>query len=206
MSAWIPPEQRRQQVIAAAFRLLVAEGMTGVSLRKVAVESGLNIGSVRHYFDGQHDLLTAAAAEASAQLRRRLSEHPAEKLRGLTGEAALDALQNLVETVMPVDEPRRDEAIVVIELITASRTMPVFHATSERMAADLTSVLQEALDALNIPDADLAATQLAAVISGLTLSAVTPHGSLSVERVRAALRAHLRMVLGEGPREWVQAG
>lgn len=195
MPARIDPEQRRQQVIEAAFRLVVAEGIEGVSLRKVADESGLNIGSVRHYFDGHHDLLTAAAEEAGARMGRRLAAHPAEGLRGLTREAALDALQTLVETVMPVDEPRRDEAIVVVELIMASRTMPVFRVMSARMAADLDAVLRDALDSLDVPDADLAAAQLSAVIGGLTLDTVTPHGGLSVERLRAVLRAHLRMLL-----------
>ncbi|MBV2364679.1 TetR/AcrR family transcriptional regulator [Streptomonospora nanhaiensis] len=195
MPARIDPQERRQEVIRAAFRLVVAEGIEGVSLRKVADESGLNVGSVRHYFDGHHDLLTAAAEEAGARMGRRLASHPAEGLRGLTGEAALDALQALVEAVMPVDEPRRDEAIVVVELIMASRTMPVFRATSERMAVDLAAVLREALDFLDVPDVDLAAAQLAAVIGGLTLDTVTPHGALSVERMRAVLRAHLRMLL-----------
>lgn len=195
MPARIDPEQRRQQVIEAAFRLVVTGGIDGVSLRKVADESGLNIGSVRHYFDGHHDLLNAAAEEAGARMGQRLAAHPAEGLRGLTGEEALDALQALVETVMPVDEPRRDEAIVVVELIMASRTMPVFRAISERMAADLAAVLRDALDSLDVPDVDLAAAQLAAVIGGLTLDTVTPHGSLSVERLRTVLRAHLRMLL-----------
>lgn len=58
MPARIDPQERRQEVIRAAFRLVVAEGIEGVSLRKVADESGLNVGSVRHYFDGHHDLLT----------------------------------------------------------------------------------------------------------------------------------------------------
>ena len=126
---------------------------------------------------------------------KRLESHPAEKLRGLTGEAALDALQALVETVMPVDEARRDEAIVVVELIMASRTMPVFRATSARMATNLDAVLLEALECLRVPEADLAAAQLAAIIGGLTLDAVTPHGALSVDRLRAVLRSHLRMLL-----------
>ncbi|QZY51317.1 MULTISPECIES: TetR/AcrR family transcriptional regulator [Microbacteriaceae] len=195
MPARIDPQERRQQVIEATFRLVVAEGIEGVSLRKVADESGLNIGSVRHYFDGHHDLLTAAAEEAGARMGHRLTAHRAEGLRGLTGEAALDALQALVEAVMPVDARRRDEAIVVVELIMASRTMPVFRAMSERMAADLAAVLREALDSLDVPDVDLAAAQLAAVIGGLTLDTVTPHGALSVERMRAVLRAHLQMLL-----------
>ncbi|MEZ5085247.1 MAG: TetR family transcriptional regulator C-terminal domain-containing protein [Tessaracoccus sp.] len=195
MPARIDPAKRRQQVIEAAFRLVVAEGIEGVSLRKVADESGLNIGSVRHYFDGHHDLLAAAAEEAGHRMGRRLAEHPAEKLRGLRGAMALDALQALVEAVMPIDEERRDEAIVVVELIMASRTRPVFAVMAERMAADLISVLRDALDALGLADTDLVAAQISAVIGGLTIDAVTPHGALGVDRIRAVLRAHLRTLL-----------
>jgi hypothetical protein len=73
--------------------------------------------------------------------------------------------------------------------------MPVFRETSERMAADLSDVLRDALESLDVPAADLAAAQLAAVIGGLTVDTVTPHGGLSVERLRTVLRAHLRMLL-----------
>ena len=39
------------------------------------------------------------------------------------------------------------------------------------------------------------AAQVAAMIGGLTIDAVTPHGGLSIERLREILRAHLRMLL-----------
>lgn len=195
MPARIDPEQRRQQVITAAFRLVIADGIEGMSLRKVADESGLNIGSVRHYFDGHHDLLAAAAEEAGERMGRRLAEHPVEGLRGLRGDAALDALQALVETVMPVDDARLAEAIIVVELVMASRTRPVFRAMSERMGADLFAVMRGALEAFGLRDPDLAAAQLVAVIGGLTMDAVTPHGGLSVDRVKEVLRAHLRLLL-----------
>lgn len=200
MPARIDPVQRRQQIVEAAFRLVVTGGIEAVSLRKVAEESGLNIGSVRHYFDGHHDLLNAAAEEAGSRMEVRLAKHSAKGLHGLTGKAALDTLQSLVETVMPVDEARHDEAIVVVELIMAARTMPVFRTMSERMAADLADVLHDAFDALEVPEADLAAAQLTAIIGGLTLDTVTPHGSLSVERVRTILRAQLRMLLANAGR------
>lgn len=195
MPARIDPEQRRQQVIEDAFRLVVADGIESVSLRKVADESGLNIGSVRHYFDGHHDLLTAAAEEAGERMGRRLAEHPVDALRGLRDDAAVDALQALVETVMPIDDARRAEAIIVVELIMASRTSPAFRAMSERMGADLSSVMRSALDALDLPGPDLAAAQLVAVIGGLTIDAVTPHGALGADRLREVLRAHLRLLL-----------
>ncbi|RBP67149.1 TetR family transcriptional regulator [Brevibacterium sanguinis] len=197
MPARIDPKQRRRQVIEAAFRLVVAEGVAGMSLRKVAEESGLNIGSVRHYFDGHEDLLAAAAEEAGERMGRRLAAQPAEALRGLRGDAALDAVQSMVEAVLPVDDERRDEATVVLELIMASRTMPVFQSISQRMGADLAAVLSEAFEELEVAEADIAAAQVAATIGGLTIDALTPHGSLSAHRIRAVLRAQLRMVLAE---------
>lgn len=197
MPARIDPIERRQHIVEAAFRLVVNEGVEGVSLRKVADESGLNIGSVRHYFDGHSDLLGAAAEEAGARMGYRLEAHCAEDLRGLDGEDALDALQALVEAVLPIDGPRTAETIVVLELIMASRTKPVFRPMSQRMAADLDAVLREAFTCLGVPEAELAAAQLAAVIGGLSLDSVTPHGGLSTEQLRTILRAQLRMLLAD---------
>lgn len=200
MHARLAPEERRLQVIEAAFRRVVAEGTEGLSLRKVADEADMNIGSVRHYFDGHTDLLAAAADEAGRRMGCRLADHEVEDFRGLTGTAALDALQSLVETVLPIDEARRDEAIVVVELIMASRTMPAFRATSKRMAEDLSSVLRSALDALDVPEAELGAAQIAAMIGGLTIDSVTPHGNLSAGRLRTILRTHLQMLLSSAGR------
>lgn len=201
MPARIEPELRRQQVVEAAFRLVVAEGIDGCSLRKVAAESGLNIGSVRHYFDGHEDLLAAAAKEAGDRMGRRLATHPIGDLRGLRGGHALDALQALIEEVLPVDAQRRNAAIVVVELVMASRTRPVFREMSQRMGADLTEVIREALDALDVPDPEMGAAQVTAMIGGLTMDAVTPHGGLSIGLLREILRAHLQMLLAaEGRR------
>ena len=195
--ARIDPRERRRDIVRAAFRLVVAEGVAGMSLRKVAAESGLNIGSVRHYFRGHDELLIAAAEEAGDRMGRRLAGHPVEALRGLAGDAARDALQKLVEAVLPMDEERRLEAIVVTELIVASRTRPVFAPSAERMGVDLRQVIAAALEALGVPDPAGRAAGLTAVIGGLTLDALTPHGRLAPERLRAILRQHLRLILHE---------
>ena len=198
MPARIDPERRRQLVVDAAFRLVVAEGMQGVSLRKVAAEAGLNIGSVRHYFEGHEDLLAAAARESGDRMGRRLARHPAEGLAGLSGEPAVEALRELVEQVLPVDGERRAEAVVVTELILASRTRPVFAPVAAQMAADLHEVLRDALAALGHPgpDADAGARQISALVGGLTLDAITPHGALEPAQVRETLEDALRMLLG----------
>lgn len=195
MPARIEPEARRRQVIEAAFRLVVTEGVAGMSLRKVAAESGLNIGSVRHYFDGHHDLLVAAAQEAGERMGRRLASHPTEGLRGLTGDAAADAFQALVEELLPLDDARHDEAVVVVEFILASRTRIAFHSAAARMGENLIDVLTDAFKALETSVPETRAVQLSALIGGLTLDAITPHGAPSIDQLRATLRSHLRMQL-----------
>lgn len=195
MPTRIDAKERRQHVISAAFRLIVAEGIEGLTLRKVASEAELNIGSVRHFFNGHEDLLAAAAQEAGNRMGQRLVHHPVEELRGLQGETALDALQALLEQVLPIDNQRRIEAIVVLELIRASRTQAVFASTSAQMASDLHDVIAAALACLEVPNPSAAARQVAALIGGLTLDTVTPHGALTVHQLRVTLRSGLKNLL-----------
>jgi len=195
MPARIDAEERRHIVIEAAFRMIVAEGLEGLTLRKVAVEAELNIGSVRHFFNGHEDLLAAAAQEAGNRMGRRLAQHPVEQLRGLTGEEALNALQNFLEQVLPLDEPRKEEAIVVLEFIRASRTQPVFASSAAQMASDLHDVITDALACLGVPGPSAVARQISALIGGLTLDTVTPHGALTVNQLRSTLRGALGNLL-----------
>ncbi|MCX4967836.1 TetR family transcriptional regulator C-terminal domain-containing protein [Streptomyces sp. NBC_00654] len=199
MPARIDLEQRRADVIEAAFRLLVDEGFSGLSLRKVAAESGWNIGSVRHYFDDHRSLLMAAASEVGARMGRRLTRYPADALSGLTGESAVNALQELVEELLPIDEERRVESIVLTEFIVAARVNPIFRPVTEQMAADMRQVITDALGVLDVDEPAEEAERLIAVLGGLILDSVTPHGSIGVERLRRTLRAHLRSILVNSP-------
>ncbi|WP_051163567.1 TetR/AcrR family transcriptional regulator [Nocardia brevicatena] len=65
-------EQRRDEVVAALWRLAYRDGWDAVSLRKVASEAGLSLGSVQHYFAGLDDLLDHAVAGVLDILDERL--------------------------------------------------------------------------------------------------------------------------------------
>ncbi len=177
---------------------MAAEGITGLSLRKVAAESGLNIGSVRHYFDDHRNLLVAAVTEVGDRMGKRLTRYSADTLVGLDGEPAVDALQALLEELLPLDDERRVESIVLTEFIVAARVNPIFRPVTEQMAADMRQVITHALGVLDVPEPAEEAERLIAILGGLVLDAVTPHGSLDDERIRRTLRAHLRSVLVTG--------
>ncbi|MEV7554085.1 TetR family transcriptional regulator [Amycolatopsis sp. NPDC089917] len=84
--------QRRDEVAAALWRLAYREGWGAVSLRKVAAEAGLSLGSVQHYFAGMDDLLDFAVGGVLDALDERLADQL----------ATLDDPRHAHETVLRV--------------------------------------------------------------------------------------------------------
>ena len=53
------PEQRREQLISAAFETIGEVGLAGITLSQVAKEAGMSTGIVSHYFGDKDGLLQA---------------------------------------------------------------------------------------------------------------------------------------------------
>ncbi len=80
---------RRQELRAAAFRVLQREGITGTTLEKVAAEAGASKGIVLHYFHSKAELFQQVMREANLVLRDRVIERlnmartPRDRLRAV---------------------------------------------------------------------------------------------------------------------------
>ncbi|AOS62627.1 transcriptional regulator, TetR family [Actinoalloteichus hymeniacidonis] len=191
----VDPVQRRRAVVEATLRLVAREGVEGASLRKVADEAGLNIGSVRHYFDNHDALLAAAAEEVGDRMGSRLAVHPPPEVRPASPAEAVATVARVVEELLPLDEAKHVEAIVLLEFMAAARRRPVLRPMSERMARDLRQVLHEVLTSVGVRDVDAETARLTALIGGLTTDVVYPHGSPTPARLRETLRFHLEQVI-----------
>ncbi|MGE2835107.1 TetR/AcrR family transcriptional regulator [Mycobacterium sp. SMC-4] len=189
----IDAAERRRHITEAALRLVMREGLAAATFRRVASESGLNVGSVRHYFTDHESLVVAVATEAGDRMGRRLMKHrPPESGDGATLRRHLLAL--LAELV-PLDDERHSEAVILMELITASRTTDAFRPVTTQMAADLHTVLLGALEDLGVPEPSLEAQRLASLLSGLSLDAVTAHGPRTASTIRRILRLHVNSLV-----------
>jgi AcrR family transcriptional regulator len=69
----IPPAQRREALIAAAIRVIAAEGMAGATTRAVAGEAGMSLASL-HYVFGSRDALLEAVIEQVVEVEARAAE------------------------------------------------------------------------------------------------------------------------------------
>jgi AcrR family transcriptional regulator len=185
----VDAEARRRHIVDAALRLIVRGGIAAATFRKVAAEAELNIGSVRHYFTDHESLVVAVATEVGDRMGQRLIRHPAPA--NGDREAARRHLLAVLAELVPLDEERHREAVVLLEVIAASRLDPAFGPVVRQMAADLRRVLTGAVAATGTADPARAAAHLAALVSGLSLDAVTPHGSVDRATIRTVLERHV---------------
>lgn len=103
-------DERREQLAEAAWRIIRREGLQAVSVRNVAKEAGMSLGSLRHYFVTQEELLSFSMRLVSERGRERI-----QKLE-CTGNARRTA-ERIIEELLPLDEERQAEAEVWLAFI-----------------------------------------------------------------------------------------
>ncbi|MFF2625271.1 TetR/AcrR family transcriptional regulator [Kitasatospora griseola] len=194
----VDPVERRQAVADAVLRVAAREGLEHASLRNVADEAGLAIGSVRHYFAGSSELMIFAMGELARRIEARIRTHAAALLDpAATGDRRERTLQLLAET-LPLDAERREEAGVWLSFVTAARTRPELRSRLAKMQAGLDELVHRVLletdraGALT-PGLDLTVEtrRLSALLDGLTLQAVQHPLLVGPDELRAVLRHHL---------------
>jgi AcrR family transcriptional regulator len=190
----VDPEARRGEVVDAVFRVVCRDGLEHASLRNIAQEAGLAIGSVRHYFTS-HAELTAFALQALVdRVNRRVMAH----LEHLQDGDWRTLAECVLAEFLPLDEPRREEATVWLAFITAARTRADLRPHAQKIHDGLRFVAGRLLKRARAGgvlrsgrDLPLETERLCAILDGLALGAVLQPQSLPPRMVRRALAAHL---------------
>ncbi|GAA0313118.1 TetR/AcrR family transcriptional regulator [Streptomyces polychromogenes] len=200
MPKYVDPEARRRDVVDALFRVVVRDGLQRTSLRAVADEAGLNIGSLRHYFASQRELMDFAMQSMLDRLGARLVRHVEEigALERHPGPERLRLAVGLLAELLPLDETRRAEVAVFLDFSTAARTSPEFAGLARRTAVGARELVRRVLGRLDATgtlrpglDLDAETERLTALLDGLGMSAVLHPDLLGAETCLAVLRGHV---------------
>jgi len=97
-------QERREQVVEAAFRVISRDGLSGTSMRAVAKEAGCTIGLINHWFASRDDLIEATFDRAIELEMERAAAIVSDPV------SYIDAAGQF----LPVDERRRDDAKIWI--------------------------------------------------------------------------------------------
>ncbi|MFB6435918.1 TetR/AcrR family transcriptional regulator [Streptomyces sp. NPDC056411] len=194
----VDPVARRRAVAQAVLSVAARQGLEHASLRNVAEEAGLAIGSVRHYFADHDELMTFTMRELGQRIGDRIRTH-AERLLAPDGRTDRRAgTEELLAEFLPLDEARRQEAALWLAFTAAAHTRPELRPCAAEMQADLHAlmvrVLHEAQRAGGLPDGmdvALESTRLAALLDGLTVQAALLPDRYPPKLIRQVLRRHL---------------
>lgn len=216
---------RRQEVVDAVFRIIAADGLERASLREVADEAQLAVGSVRHYFASSDELLTHAFAVVVDRIVGRL--HDADSRLGDLAPGSAEhhvAVMALLGEFLPLDEERAVDACVWMAFKNAARTKPFLAAEADRSHRAVAAVVgglilglaagAESGSADNNDDGSdgsagveqqvlvTEAELLLAVLDGLTMHALLQPEWMTALMCRDVLEAHLeglnrRMTAGQ---------
>lgn len=136
----------------AVFRIIAVDGLERASLREVADEAELAVGSVRHYFASSDELLTHSFGVVVDRIVGRLTAAEARLAELAPGTAGHhEGVLTLLGEFLPLDEERAVDACVWMAFKTAARTKPFLAAEADRshraVAAIVGRLVMELFDA-----------------------------------------------------------
>lgn len=188
----VDAEQRRAQIAEAVFALIERGGVEEASLRNVAAEAGLNIGSVRHYVDGHEGMLIDAVHEMARRIEHRIEVkvRAVDTLDPQDRTGLLEAALDLLEELLPLDEERRREVVVWLAFCERSRVTPALQDQARELIDGSRKLSRPLLKAAGVaPNVlDLASESLARVVDGLGIALLHDPHRLDRAQLRSILR------------------
>jgi AcrR family transcriptional regulator len=191
MPKLVDHQQRRSQLAEAMWTVIRRDGLERASVRNVARQAGLSMGSLRHYFATQSELLCFAM--------QLVGDRAAARIAALEPAAdARHAAERLLHELVPLDDERRAEAEVWLAFtgraLVDPRQRTIHQEIHDQLNGACTTAINLLVEAgLTAEGLDLAleAGRLHALLDGLALHAVMRPAKVPPSRIVAVLARHL---------------
>ena len=157
---------RREELAAAAARVIVRSGVAGASMREVAAEAGWTTGTLVHYFRNRRELLRFTLETSLEGRRRRRGNRDSRD--------PADALRVTLHDALPIDDDGRLPWNVTIAFCAQAGGDPEFAALQRDAYRDFrTNVADRVRTAFPTESDPLKeAERLIAVVDGVALQAL----------------------------------
>lgn len=186
--------RRRAQLADATLEVVRREGIDAVSVRSVAAEAGLSMGSLRHYFSTQSELLAFALGEVERRIRERLGTLDGSR-------PPREVLEQILSLLVPISPQSLLEHEIWLAFVGKARGEPALAALNERVYDEVRELIRRHVrEVLRVDAADveppaaevtLATEMTYALIDGLVLHAVMRPDEWPPDRIRTVLHRHI---------------
>jgi AcrR family transcriptional regulator len=186
-------EASRRAVLAeAVWRVIRRDGLQRASVRRVAAEAGLAVGSVRHYFPSQAELLRFAMRTVTRRIGQRIA----------AADLPLDPVARaewILEELLPLDAERQAEVEVWQAFAARALVDPASGRIRDAGHRLLLALCREIVRGLRAVaphlDVDHEAARLAGLVTGLAVGGPIAPGPVAAVRIRELLAWHIDSML-----------
>ncbi|UKA65565.1 TetR family transcriptional regulator C-terminal domain-containing protein [Arthrobacter sp. FW306-05-C] len=193
----VDADARRQDVVQAVLRIIAVDGLERASLREVADEAGLAVGSVRHYFQGSEELLAFSFGTVVDRVVSRLEGLlPPVRDAAAGSPEQRGAVLTLLGGVLPLDEETAMDACAWLAFKNAARIRPFLAAEADRSHREVAAIVGGVVASLlphDEPQENLVveAERLLATLDGLCMHALLQPAWMTAQMCRDVLERHL---------------
>lgn len=136
----VPTEVRRRQLVEAATRVVVAEGLERATTRRIATEAGVPLGALHYAFPDKEALFAAVYDHWVEGSAWALADHVPE------GVGLADGVRRLLEVFFQASSSNRSEVHAQYSLLFWALSSPTTQELPSRVYDAYTRVVCEALD------------------------------------------------------------
>lgn len=179
-------EKRKKQIAEATWTIIVKKGIEGATVRAIAAEAGVSLGSLRHYFSSQEELLLYAMDLVKERVSIRIN-------RLLQSEDSPEQISiRILLELIPYDAESQTEMSVWFHFVMNS--LP--HAQEEEdgiregIERIMTGLFEGRLLKKEV-DVNLEIERLYALVDGLALHAMLHPKRLSKEKIKKVIVHHM---------------
>jgi AcrR family transcriptional regulator len=163
-------QERVETILEAALSLLIEQGYSGLSLRKISASAGIQLGHVQYYFPIKQDLLRTMLDRWLTGFQTTVNEHVSQAES--EGAPALDRLLKVIDLSLR-DMRTPMGSIMIWEVWALAPRDPFVEQFMERLYKDLRTVyrklIQEHNPTLTTQRAHLIAGSLSSLVEGASL-------------------------------------
>nr|WP_125654789.1 TetR family transcriptional regulator C-terminal domain-containing protein [Paenibacillus baekrokdamisoli] len=188
-------KKQREKLAEATWRVIRRDGLERASVRNIAAEAGLSVGSMRHYFSTHSELLAFSMKLVSNKVNAQFQSFVS------TGNLQEDILQLLYE-LLPLDKERSAEMEVWIAFTAKALVDPALQSLSLQVSNEMRAGISWMIDSLiqyepgcSHLDAKIETERLLALIDGLALHAIMQPDHVTPELIRSIVIHHLQSLL-----------
>lgn len=182
-------DERREEILRAAIRVIDSVGLDNTTTRAIALESGYSNGVLSHYFEDKDDILQSILVKTHREFMTRVED-------SMRGKDEFGRLWAMLMQNLPLDRERRVETLMEMNFWPRAVSNPASREFQRDAANDLLKRIRSLIADVrgagrldsDLTDADVAEL-LIAVIDGLSV-----HAELFPKRLPAAHQKKLMRV------------